>query len=130
MIICDTHVLVYAVLHPEQLSKPARCAWDAAQPAERACLDVSVWEMAALFARSGDRTINSNPQLLIEQILETAAVRLLGVTPEIAVAATGLLGSRGDPIDRLIAAAALVHRAPLVTADARLRGIPGLKTIW
>lgn len=130
MIICDSHIVVNVTLHPEQLSKPARRAWDNAQATERACLDVCVWEMAALFVRSGDRTINRNPRLLIEQILETSAIRLLRITPEIAVTAAGLLAGKGDPIDRLIAATAIVHNAPLISADKRLHGIPGLKIIW
>lgn len=36
----------------------------------------------------------------------------------------------GDAGDRLIAATALHMALPLLTADARLQAIPGLKTVW
>lgn len=36
----------------------------------------------------------------------------------------------GDPADRLIAAMALVHRAPLITADEKLHRVPGLRCVW
>ena len=36
----------------------------------------------------------------------------------------------GDPADRLIAATAIAHGAPLVTADAKLRRVKGLRVIW
>ena len=40
------------------------------------------------------------------------------------------LFAHGDPADRLIAAAALAHKATLITADTRLRKIRALRTLW
>jgi len=35
-----------------------------------------------------------------------------------------------DPADQLIVATAMVHGAPLVTRDERIRGFSGVTTIW
>jgi PIN domain nuclease of toxin-antitoxin system len=40
------------------------------------------------------------------------------------------LFQHGDPADRLIGATALQLGAPLITADARLRALETLKTVW
>jgi len=36
----------------------------------------------------------------------------------------------GDPADRLIGATALQLGAPLITADAKLRALPDLHSVW
>lgn len=40
------------------------------------------------------------------------------------------LSAREAAASRLIAATALVHRVPLVSADEHLRAVPGLRRIW
>ena len=49
---------------------------------------------------------------------------------DIAVTAQSTMFTHGDPADRLIGATAIVHRAPLLTIDEKLRAVPGLETIW
>lgn len=36
----------------------------------------------------------------------------------------------GDSADRIIAATAIAHGAQLVTADARLKRVQGLRVLW
>jgi len=56
---------------------------------------------------------------------------LLPVTPAIAVRSTRLSQRfHGDPADRLIAAAAMVHGAVLVSSDQKLRDFGGIEVIW
>ena len=38
--------------------------------------------------------------------------------------------AHGDPADRLIAATARLHRAPLMTSDVKLRKLKEVATIW
>ena len=67
----------------------------------------------------------------IEQALALPVVDLLPLSPEIAVASTRLAPDwPQDPSDRIIAATALHHRAPLVTRDERLRARHELRTCW
>lgn len=62
--------------------------------------------------------------------VDARGVRCLPITPEIAVCSTELVLPRGDPADRLIAATSVFEKAPLITADHRLRESPELATIW
>jgi PIN domain nuclease of toxin-antitoxin system len=39
-------------------------------------------------------------------------------------------GAPADPADQLIVATAMVHGAPLVTRDERIRGFGGVTTLW
>jgi PIN domain nuclease of toxin-antitoxin system len=36
----------------------------------------------------------------------------------------------GDPADRVIVATAVLDSAVLVTRDSRIRGYPGIETVW
>jgi PIN domain nuclease of toxin-antitoxin system len=62
--------------------------------------------------------------------LRFPGVRLLPLTPEIAVASTQLPGTfHKDPADQIIVATARVHGCPLVTADARILDYLHVETI-
>lgn len=66
----------------------------------------------------------------IDDIVEARALRVLPITPKIAVLAQSEAFQHGDPADRLIAATAIARGAQLVTADARLKRVPGLRVLW
>lgn len=66
----------------------------------------------------------------IRDILTAMALSVLPITAEIAELSQSAPFNHGDPADRLIGATALAHRAPLLTADEKLRAIPGLRCIW
>jgi PIN domain nuclease of toxin-antitoxin system len=57
-------------------------------------------------------------------------VRVLPITAEIAVLSQSDQFPHGDPADRLIAATARFHRAPLVTSDVKVRKLRDVETIW
>jgi PIN domain nuclease of toxin-antitoxin system len=66
----------------------------------------------------------------LDDVIAARHVRVLPITAEIAVLSQSDLFSDGDPADRLIAATALLHRAPLIASDARLRKLKEVTTIW
>ncbi len=66
----------------------------------------------------------------LRDLIAARDVRVLPITAEIAVLSQSELLSHGDPADRLIAATARLHRAPLITADAKLRKLNEVTTIW
>lgn len=70
-------------------------------------------------------------QVWIDVALQRPKVKLLPLTPEIAVLSTRLPGDfHGDPSDRLIVASSLVHKAPLVSKDEKIKNWQYLQVIW
>ena len=130
LIVLDTHALVYDALAPSRLSPRARKAIDAAYgDRELACCDISLWEIAMLVARKRlDPAMDAKE--FLDDMISARRVRVLPITPEVAVASQSDVFSHGDPVDRLIAATALFHGAALVTSDAKLRRIKEISTIW
>lgn len=91
---------------------------------------ISLWELAGLVERQRIRLPRS-AQEWIEAAISLPRVDLLPITPAIAATAARIGGAiSGDPADRLIAATALEMKAPLVTKDEQLHGLPQLEVIW
>ena len=130
MIVLDTHVLVNDAMNPGLLSRRARAAIADGQAANfLCCSDMSLWEIAMLIARKRLR-VDADAGKFLEGVLAARAIRVLPITVQIAVLAQSDNFVHGDPADRVIAASALAHGAQLITADKRLRKVPGLKVIW
>jgi PIN domain nuclease of toxin-antitoxin system len=65
----------------------------------------------------------------IRDALAEPKIRLLPLTPEVAVTSTAL-ALHGDPADRIIVATALEQGAELVTADAALQKAGIVRCVW
>ena len=130
MIVLDTHALIYDALTPARLSARARKAIALAYTKrEIACSDISLWEIAMLIARKRLDPVMDARQFLHDMIA-ARHVRVLPITAEIAVLSQSDAFSHGDPADRLIAATAQLHRAPVITSDTKLRKLKEVTTIW
>ena len=130
MIVLDTHALIYDALIPARLSARARKAIDLAfTERSLACSDISLWEIAMLIARKRLDPVMDARQFL-DDMIAARHIRVVPVTAEIAVLSQSDMFSHGDPADRLIAATALLHRAPLITSDVKLRKLKEVATIW
>jgi PIN domain nuclease of toxin-antitoxin system len=70
------------------------------------------------------------PAFSLKRLLAALRLQLLPITPEIALLSRSALFQHVDPADRLIGATALQLGAPLITADARLRALEELETVW
>lgn len=66
----------------------------------------------------------------MEDIAASLELQVISITPAIAALAESGIILHGDPSDRLIAATAIAHQAPLITADEKLHALPGLRCIW
>lgn len=128
MVVIDTHVLVQDALEPKRLSPRARRALEGEQ-GSLAASDISLWEIAMLIAKNRLRP-GAEAGQFIEKLLQARAIRILPVTPKIAVLAQSDEFQHADPADRIIASTAIVHGAQLVTADARLKRVRGLRVLW
>ena len=130
MIVLDTHALVYDALAPGRLSVRARKAIESGY-ADRAlaCSDISLWEIALLISRKRLDPAMDARQFL-DDLVAARQVRVIPISPEIAVLSQSDMFAHGDPADRLIAATARLYQAPLVTSDAQLRKLKDVSTIW
>jgi len=129
MILLDTHVLVWALVAPERLSRAASMAIRRAQTGGGlAVAAITLWELAVLVARGriqGYGTVDDSVRLLTQGVVVkpiTAAIA--------AIAAEFPSQYPRDPADRLIGATAKAEGIPLLTRDQKLLAVPMLQTIW
>ena len=88
---------------------------------------ISCWEVAKLIEL---RKLSLPCPTLdwLQQALAYPGVRLLELSPQIAVEATQLPGGfHRDPADQIVVATARVLDVPLVTVDAKIRACPHVK---
>ena len=131
MIILDTHILVWLVTQPEKLSRPAASAIRRARVSDGLSIaDVTVWELASLFARGTLQSLGT-VENTVQNLLDRSGVTIKPITSEIASLATQFPPDYPrDPVDRLIGATARAEGLALVTRDENIRKSPLLKTIW
>ena len=131
MIVIDTHIWLWWVSDPEQLSDPSRLAIDgAAQCHELFISTISAWEVAMLVAK-GRLILALDVRDWIARSEVLPFLTFVPLTNAIAVEAVRLPDfSHADPADRIIAATALSLGAALVSKDEKLRGYQSLRTIW
>ena len=131
MIVIDTHVLIWWLTDASQLSAKARRTLTVEAKQEGIVASaISVLEIATA-ARRGRLHLAMPVDAWLADTRSLPELRYEPVSGEIAQMA-GSFGDEmhGDPADRIIAATAIVLNAPLVTADAKLRTVKTVKTIW
>ncbi len=128
--ICDTHVLIFWQDDPNRLSIKAKTALEKGlQEKSLACSDISFWEIAMLMDAGRLRDDISSTQYMNDLRL-VLSLTVLPITPEIATLSQQDFFNHNDPADRLIAATAIHHKAPLISADRKLKNIESLTLIW
>lgn len=121
-IVLDTHVWIWLV--SGESARISKRAVDAIEEESRRgglrVSAISVWEVAMLEAK-GRLGLALPVQEWVRAALRAPGVRLLELTPEIAVESTRLPGdTRGDPADRILVASARATGARLATRDGRI----------
>ena len=131
MILLDTHVLVWLVADEDRLSRPATSAIRRARASDGlAIADITIWELAFLFARGALRT-RGTIESTVHNFVTRSGVSVKPITAEIAALATQFPDDYPkDPVDRLIGATARAEGLALVTRDEKIRSSPLLRTIW
>ena len=128
--ICDTHALIFWQDDPRRFSKKAKKAMDAGfENKNLACSDISFWEIAMLIG-SGRLRGDVDPGQYINDLTLALSLTVLPINAEIAALSQQEFFNHKDPADRIIAATAICHNAPLISADRKLNNIKGLRVIW
>ena len=124
-------MLAWLVVEPERLSRPAASAIRRARSGDGlAIADITLWELAFLFARGFLRAHNT-VENAVQNLLARSGVVVKPITAEIAAIAAQFSDDfPKDPSDRLIGATAMSEGLALVTRDERIRNYVRLKTIW
>ena len=124
LLLLDTHVWIWLVNGgPERLLGGAADAIRiAAAESSLAVSAISIWEVAMLESK-GRLQLQMDCLEWVAEATRRADLRVLPLSPEIAVASTRLPGElHGDPSDRIIVATARHESAVLVTRDRALLG--------
>lgn len=123
-LLLDTHVWIWSLLEPDRLGPRTRAAVE--DPGvEKWLSPISVWETLML-AERGRLQLEPSPEAWVRANLARLPLREAALTFEVAVASRDRRIVATDPADRFLAATARVYDLVLVTADARLRSVPGV----
>jgi PIN domain nuclease of toxin-antitoxin system len=129
MIVLDTHVWVWWTHASERLSRPQMQTIQANETEVIGISAISVWEVAKL-VEYGRLELPCPLREWFDKALRYPGIRLLELTPEIAVGSTQLPGEfHRDPADQIIVATARFYNCPLVTSDVKILNYPHVKTV-
>jgi len=129
MIVIDTHIWYWWVHTPERLTQHQIDTLESRNIDIVGVSAISCWEIAKRVQYGRMRLSRPIGQWL-ELALRFPGVRLLPLTPEIAVASTQLPGTfHKDPADQIIVATARVCDCPLVTSDGKILDYSHVQTI-
>jgi PIN domain nuclease of toxin-antitoxin system len=129
LIVLDTHVWVWWVHADPRFTPEFQRVLDEHEQTGLGVSAISCWEVAKLVEYK--RLVLPCPvRDWLDQALAYPGVRLLDLTPQVAVASTQLPGVfHRDPADQIIVATALLLGCPVVTADEKIREYPHVEVL-
>jgi PIN domain nuclease of toxin-antitoxin system len=127
VILLDTHIWLWWVHEDMSRWDLIGALEDLYDGEELAVSAISCWEIAKL-VEYGRVDLERDLGEWLRDALDPSAIRLLPLTPRIAIEACRLPGKfHRDPADQIIVATARVHNISLMTADDKIRGYPYVK---
>jgi PIN domain nuclease of toxin-antitoxin system len=121
-LLLDTHLLLWAAVEPQRLTKPARALLE--NPDNELLFSaISLWEVA-IKNSLGRPDFHLDARLLRRGLLDNGYTEL-PVTSEHAAATSDLPQIHKDPFDRLLVAQAIVEGILLLTVDPLVAKYPG-----
>lgn len=120
MIVLDTHIWIWLVSDPSRLTESQTATIEEAMGEGLGVSAISVWEVAKL-VELGRLELDRPVSEWIEQALDSPGIRLVELTPAVAVASTQLpVSFHRDPADQIIVTMARLLGGPLVTSDRKI----------
>jgi len=97
---------------------------------QRAIASISIWEFAMMVTK-GRINVKIDPKCWLNNAISNSGLRVIELTPEIAMESCNLPGGfHKDPADRIIVATARTHNLTLLTKDRKIIEYPHVKAIW
>jgi PIN domain nuclease of toxin-antitoxin system len=127
-LLLDTHVIVWAASGAHGLERRVTALLTDARH-ELWMSAVSAWELAMLCER-GRIDLRPDAERWLAAAIAGLGLKEAPLTTAIALESQQLSLPTEDPADRFIAATARVHQCALVTADAALRRIAGVRVVF
>jgi PIN domain nuclease of toxin-antitoxin system len=131
MIIIDTHVWLWLLHDPSQLSNAARAQIEIEEAQNGILVSaISVWEIAVK-SSLGKLALPLPIDDWYALAKSHSGIVIEALNSEDAIASTQLPGDfHKDPADRIIVAMARRYNVPLITCDNNILKYPHVKTIW
>lgn len=131
MIVLDTHILVWWVSNPENLSERAKTLIEKESKLGNILVSsISIWEIYMLVKKKRLK-LSMDVDAWIGKIESLPFLQFIPVDNAIAAKSVMLPEPlHKDPADRIIIATARVHGANLVTSDRRILSYPHMQAVW
>jgi len=131
MILLDTHIWLWLLHNPEQLSASAQIAIAKAEPQNGLLVSaISIWEIAVK-SSIGKLTLPLPIDQWYELAKDHSGIVIENLSPIDAIASTQLPDVfHKDPADRILVAIARRYQIPIITCDAKILNYPFVTTIW
>jgi PIN domain nuclease of toxin-antitoxin system len=126
-LLLDSHVFLWAIQSPEELSETALAALQDTSNDLYVSL-ATLWELQIKSDLGKLTLVKLLPQMISEEV-EAGRMSVLPITPDHIYALSSLPHHHRDPFDRLLIAQAQVEGATLVTKD-HLIALYALATLW
>ena len=131
MIFIDTHVLLWSILAPQNLSAKAKKILKKEEEEKSVFASaISVWEIY-LLVKKGRISLSTDTDSWIEDVERLNFLHFIPIDNRIAARSVTLPGDfHGDPADRMIVATAREKGMVIITKDERIRKYPHVQTVW
>lgn len=120
-ILLDTHVWLWIMMGNSKLKKEFNIEFEKHIQTQNVLISpMSVWEIGMLVEKKRIE-LEVDVQDWVDEALDNPGIKLLPLTPKIAIQSVRLPGHfHGDPVDRLLVATAHLENAVLVTCDQKI----------
>ncbi len=128
--ILDTHVLIWMVEAPENLSAKVKTILQTATADEIAISAITPWEIAKKTA-IGKLRLGCPVASWLKKATNSSGITLLPLGIDVSIESNQLPGIfHKDPADQIIVATARMHQLTLITVDKKLLEYPHVHTLW
>jgi len=117
-LLLDTHVILWSAAEPERL--PREVAQELEDESNEFWFSpISAWEIL-LLVEKGRLAVEGDPEKAVRGLFQKLPLREAVLNQEVAIQSRSVDLPHQDPVDRFLAATAMVYGLTLVTADSRL----------